>query len=137
MRECLTEAVKHGEFLTETLMEGVMKNKFIGWLTASAIIMLLLPWAAVTFVKGDAGMAVVFLLFFVVDPVYAMASGYFAGKSIRKMWYVPAMTAIMFLAGVWIFFDMGESAFVIYAGVYLVIGMVSMLISLFISKRAQ
>lgn len=36
---------------------------------------------------------------------------------------------VLFLLGTWIFFDPGEGAFVIYAGVYLVIGMVSMVFS--------
>lgn len=31
--------------------------------------------------------------------------------------------------GTWIFFDMGEGAFAIYAGIYLVIGIVSMFVS--------
>ncbi len=37
--------------------------------------MLALPWLAVTFVKGDAGMAVCFLLFFAIDPLYSVAIG--------------------------------------------------------------
>lgn len=106
-----------------------MKTKFLGWLAASAAVMLLLPWAAVTFVDSHAGMAVTILLFFVIDPIYAVVAGAFAGKNIKGLWSVPVMAAILFLLGAWIFFDMGEGAFVIYAGVYLVIGIVSMFVS--------
>lgn len=106
-----------------------MKTKFLGWLTGSAAIMLLLPWAAVTFVKSNAGMAVTLLLFFVVNPIYVVAAGAFAGRNIKSLWGVPFIAAILFLLGAWIFFDMGEGAFVIYAGVYLVIGIASMVVS--------
>ncbi len=41
------------------------------------------------------------------------------------------------LLGTWIFFDPGESAFVIYAGLYLVIGIVSMLFSSQLSARKR
>ena len=34
--------------------------------------MLMFPWLAVAFVKGDAGMAVCFLLFFAVNPLYSV-----------------------------------------------------------------
>ncbi len=41
-----------------------MNKNMIIWFAVSAVLMLALPWLAVTFVKGDAGMAVCFLLFF-------------------------------------------------------------------------
>lgn len=52
-----------------------MKKNFILWLAVSAVIMLVLPWLAVTFVKGDAGMAACLLLFFAVNPIYSVAMG--------------------------------------------------------------
>ena len=48
-----------------------MKNNFILWIIISLAIMLVLPWLAVFFVKGDAGMAVCFILFFAVNPIPA------------------------------------------------------------------
>ena len=41
---------------------GEMIKNMILWFAVSAVLMLALPWFAVTFVKGDAGMAVCFLL---------------------------------------------------------------------------
>lgn len=112
-----------------------MKTKFSGWLTGSAVVMLLLPWAAVTFVNSNAGMAVTLVLFFVINPVYAMIAGVFAGRNIKGLWSVPVIAAILFLLGAWIFFDMGKGAFAIYAGGYLFIGMASMFLSSWISGR--
>ena len=35
-------------------------KKIIPWMLATAVIMLVFPWLAVTFIKGDGGMAVCF-----------------------------------------------------------------------------
>lgn len=114
-----------------------MKKDFILWLAASAVVMLVLPWLAVTFVKGDAGMAVCFLLFFAVNPLYSVINGAFAGKDIRCLWSLPAVSAVLFLIGTWIFFDMGETAFILYAAAYLALGIAAMLISMFIRKKTR
>ena len=114
-----------------------MKKNIILWLAASAVVMLAFPWLAVTFVKGDAGMAVCFLLFFAVNPLYSVLIGAFVGKDIRHLWSLPVILAVLFLIGTWIFFDMGETAFILYAVVYLVLGIVAMLISMFIRKKTK
>ena len=112
-----------------------MKKNIILWVAASAVVMLAFPWLAVTFVKGDAGMAVCFLLFFAVNPLYSVIIGAFAGKDVKHLWSLPFISAVLFLIGTWIFFDMGETAFILYAAVYLVIGIMAMLISMFIRKK--
>ena len=114
-----------------------MKKNIILWMAASAVVMLAFPWLAVTFVKGDAGMAVCFLLFFAVNPLYSVIIGAFAGKDVKHLWSLPVISAVLFLIGTWIFFDMGETAFILYAAVYLVIGIMAMLISMFIRKKTQ
>ena len=114
-----------------------MKKNIILWLAVSAAIMLALPWLAVTLVKGDAGMAACFVLFFAVNPIYSVILGVFAGKDVKHLWSLPVISAVLFLIGTWIFFDMGEMAFVLYAVVYLVLGIVTMLISMIIRKRVQ
>ena len=62
-----------------------MKNSYVSWIILSLAIMIIPPWIAVTFIRSDAGMAVVFLLFYAIDPLYSAIAGYFAGKDIRKM----------------------------------------------------
>ena len=114
-----------------------MKKNIILWMAASAVVMLAFPWIAVTFVKGDAGMAVCFLLFFALNPLYSVIFGVFAGKDMKHLWSLPIVSAALFLIGTWIFFDMGEMAFILYAVVYLVLGIVAMLISMIIRKKAQ
>ena len=114
-----------------------MKKNFILWLAVSAVVMLALPWIVVTFVKGDAGMAVCLLLFFAINPIYSVAIGVFSGKDMKHLWSLPIVSAALFLIGTWIFFDMGEMAFVLYAVVYLALGIVTMLISMLIRKKIQ
>ena len=114
-----------------------MKRNIILWMAASAVVMLALPWIAVTFVKGDAGMAACFVLFFALNPLYSVILGVFAGKDVKHLWSLPVISAVLFLIGTWIFFDMGEMAFVLYAVVYLALGIVTMLISMIIRKKVQ
>lgn len=114
-----------------------MKQNRILWLAASAVVMLALPWLAVTFVKADGGMAVCFLLFFGVNPLYSVIIGAFAGKDIRWLWSLPVISAALFLIGAWIFFDMGQTEFILYTTVYLVLGIAAMLISAFMRRSTQ
>ena len=110
-------------------------KKLILWIIASAVITLAFPWLAVTFIKGDGGMAVCFILFFALNPIYVICAGVYAGKDKKRLWALPILTALFFWAGIWLFFDMGEKAFVLYALVYLFLGAVAMLISMFIKKK--
>lgn len=110
-------------------------KKIIFWLIASAVVMLLLPWLSVTFIKGDNGMAVCFILFFALNPVYTICAGAYTAKDVKRFWILPIITAIFFLTGTWLFFDMGEKVFILYAGVYLLLGIAAMLISAFIKKH--
>lgn len=114
-----------------------MKNNIIPWVIISLVIMLALPWLAVSFVKGDAGMAVCFILFFAINPIYSVILGVFAGKNIKRLWGMPVISAVLFLLGSWIFFSMGERAFILYAGVYLILGIAAMTISMIIHRKTQ
>lgn len=111
-----------------------MKNWKLALL--SSAVMLGLPWLAVTFVPGDAGMAVCFLLFFAIDPVFSVICGVFAGKNAKKYWFQPILPPLFFLAGVWLLFAPGETAFLLYAAVYLLLSYLAMGVSaVFLSKK--
>lgn len=118
-------------------VDGVTMKKIFPWLIASTAILLALPWLAVTFVKSDAGMAVSLFLFFVLNPIYAICAGAYAGRDVKRFWALPVITALFFLAGAWWFFELGESDFILYALVYLILGMAAMLLSQFVRKKRQ
>ncbi|MBE6961742.1 MAG: hypothetical protein E7445_04725 [Ruminococcaceae bacterium] len=109
-------------------------KKRMAWVISAAVLMIGFPWLAVTF-AGSAGMAVCFILFFAVNPLFAAVCGAFAGKDVRQLWILPVITAGLFLAGAWLFFDMGEPAFLLYGGCYFAIGILAMLIRSFVSRQ--
>ena len=96
--------------------------------------MLGLPWAAVTFVRGSSGMAVCLLLFFAIDPLFAILCGTAAGKQ-EELWMLPMFPALLFAVGAWLFLEPGESAFLLYAFVYLLLGYAAMFAARFGAKR--
>lgn len=104
-----------------------MAKKTIFPLMISAVVALLLPWLAVTLVKGDGGMAVTFLLFFAINPITAILLGIFSGGNVRGAWFQPLLFTALFLAGAWVFFTITETAFLLYAAVYLLLGYAAML----------
>ena len=110
-----------------------MKQKWTTWAIYSLFVMLGLPWLAVTF-AGNAGMAVCFLLFFAVNPIFCAGCGMAAGASPRKLWFVPPVNALLFLMGTWTFFEFAEPAFWLYAGVYLLIGFVFMALCVLVRR---
>ena len=110
-----------------------MKKLFV-WIILSAVLMIGCPYIAVTF-AGDAGMAVCFILFFAVNPLFSVICGVFAGTDIKKLWSMPIITAILFLVGVWLFFEMGESAFIVYSGCYFAIAATAMAVSAVVKRR--
>ena len=111
-----------------------IKNNFLTWLILTAIVMLVLPWLTFMFIKGDAGMAVCFILFYVLNPLFSIICGVFSGKNPKKLWFCPLMTGILFIVGCWISFEMGEGAFVVYGIGYSAIGAAAMGISVLLSK---
>ncbi len=106
-----------------------MKKKLMFWVAVSAAVMIAFPGLIAAFVKNDAGMAACLLLFFLVNPIYSLVVGVFAGKDSKQLWSLPVISAVFFLSGTWIFIDRGEIAFILYAGVYLVLGLLAMLVS--------
>ncbi len=93
----------------------------------AVILMVGCPFLAVTFARG-AGMAVCFLLFFFLDPLFSGVCGFVAGKNVKRDWALMLLSPGLFLIGSWLFFDFGEPAVLLYAGWYFVIGLLAMLI---------
>lgn len=109
----------------------------LSWLAASAAVMLGLPWLAVAFAPADAGMAVCLVLFFAVNPLYAVAAGICAGHRLRRLWPTVVFPAALFLAGSWPLFDPNEMAFAAYAGCYLGLSLIAAIGSFLLSRKAK
>ena len=102
------------------------------WLAITVIIMFALPFAVARFASACSVMALCMMLFFVVNPIYSATLGYRCGKDLRRMWNLPLVSAIAFLAGTWIFFDIHEPWFLAYAAGYLAISCITMFFSRYI-----
>lgn len=111
-------------------------KKLLFWTMLALLIMIGCPWLAVAFAK-DAGMAICFLLFFAINPLFSALCGAFAGRELRLLWPLPLITAGLFLVGTWLLFEMAETAFLLYGGGYLLIGMLAMLISALVKCKAR
>ena len=109
-------------------------KKLAIWMLEAILLMLGCPWLTSSFVDVS-GMAICILLFFIVNPLYAAVCGAAAGRQIKKLWPLPILTAGLYLAGAWLFLEMGELDFLLYAGSYLVIGLAAMLLSALSLRR--
>ena len=102
-----------------------MKKTLI-WLAACTAAMLGPPWLS-TMVPREHAMMVVVAAFFLANPLLAGGTGIFAGWEIKSRWWMPLAHAALFVCGAWLFLEMGEPAFFLYAAAYLTTGILTML----------
>lgn len=112
-------------------------KKNIAVIAAIVAVMFGLPWAAVTFAPGDAGMAICFVLFFGVNFMCSLYVGIFSGLAMKQRWFLPIVNAAAFLLSAWILFDIGEPAFMGYAAAYLIFGLLTMLITVVVVRNVR
>ncbi len=93
---------------------------------------LVFPLLAVHIVKGDNGMAVALLTFFVFNPLVAVAIGVISGTDIRCLFSAPLVFSMLFWVFAVLIFD---PAFpLVYSALYLALSAVSMLLTFIIKK---
>lgn len=107
---------------------GDSMKKNIKWMGLSLVILFVLPLLSAKF-AGPSGMALCFIMFFAINPIFFVAQGIASGKEIKKHWFIPLVSALIYLISMWLVFDMGETAFILYSGIYLAIGVAVMLIT--------
>lgn len=110
------------------------QHLIIKWSLIFAVVMLLFPWMAVTWVPSNDGMSVCLLLLFVADPLCIIVSGIAGGRKLAEGWILPLLGSAFLLAGTWLFFELGEAAFVLYAFIDLLLGYAALLIRYFFSR---
>ena len=113
------------------------RQMVILWLTITAMVMFALPFVVARFASECSGMALCMILFFIVNPIYSAILGFRCGRNIRQMWNLPLVSSVAFLAGTWLFFDIKEVWFIIYASVYLIIGLGAMGISKYMNHKIK
>lgn len=105
-------------------------------LIISFVVLFVFPLLTVLYAATN-GMMICFLLFFAVNPLFFIVEGIVCGFSLRKHWCLPLISALVYLFSTWILLDMGETAFLLYTGIYLGGSLVSMLGAYFGMKFGQ
>lgn len=103
------------------------------WTTVSLLLFVVLPWLITVLIHSDAAMAACFILFYAIDPVFAIAAGMFAGKDPRRLWFVPLLIPVLFVLGTRLCFA-ADPAFVTYALMYLLLGGTTMFVFLLMTN---
>lgn len=104
-----------------------VKRKCYVALITLLIVMLILPLVAVRVASPDVGMGLFIILFFAVNPFTVFALSIMAGTDIKKLWWVPVLSSVVFPLCFWIvIMDIVVDLFV-YSALYLVVGLLAMI----------
>lgn len=113
-----------------------MERSSVIWLLCTAAVMLGMPGAA-SVMDQDTFMVLVVLEFFIIGPLWSLATGIFAGWQAKARWWLAVADPLLFLFGSWIFLEMGELDFLYYAFSYLMVGLLSTFVTYVIRQRFQ
>lgn len=107
-----------------------MKNKILLSLALILLTMLLFPILVINFASADAGMALCFILFFIINPALVLALTVISLKDLKKLFWLPLFSIIAFP----LLFSIAVSGVVwelyIYSALYLLVSAVTVLIYL-------
>lgn len=112
-----------------------MNKRFRNWIIASAVVMLGLPFLAVAFTTGNMALVICIALFWAINPIFSIVQGYAAGSDVREMWGLPLLNSLLYVAGMWLFFAMGEMSFLLYGLMYMALGYLAMWMMWMVCRR--
>ena len=104
-----------------------LRTKVIIAIIAPVLCMLVWPLLAMLIFKDESGMGLLFLEFFVVNPILLIALGIMSGTDIKRLWGVPIAVSLAFplLFGVAIREFVFDLYF--YSAIYIPISAIAML----------
>ncbi len=103
-------------------------NRTLKLIIITALVMMALP-KVIAASAGSGAMALMFILFYAGYPAYSAFIGWQAGKDIKKRWFLPMLSAGLFLLGAVLIFTPSEKWFYIYTVVYVGLGLLAMALS--------
>ena len=95
----------------------------------SFAVTVLLPLLICYVLRVGGGMAFMWILWYLVNPLWHAALGAISGRDVKKSWYLPLVSAAIFLAGAMMLFPGNGKHFAVFAACYAGIGMLAALIS--------
>ena len=114
-----------------------LKKKIIIAVTSMFLILLIIPFVFINLSQSYEFMGIMILLFFVVNPIAVVIINLIIGKDLKKLWWMPILFCIIFLLSYWLILEEIILDLIIYAICYLVIGIIFMFISKFISVKRK
>ena len=87
------------------------------------LLLIFLPSLLTRLFAGTAGMAICFILFLAVNPVYFALLGIFCSRSVKTRWYLPPVSALIYVLTMCVVFTFTETAWYYYAAIYLFISL--------------
>lgn len=114
---------KWGDFMKKTVL----------WLGLSIVAFFGLLLLTVLY-GGSGGLGICLILFLCVYPLFFITEGIVCGLTLQQHWWLPLASAVIYLLSAWILLDMGETAFLIYTGMYLGVSVMAMLGAYFAKK---
>ena len=105
---------------------SIVKKTWVAVFTI-ILVMLIFPVMVLNFAPGDAAMGLCIILFFLINPLTVIALSVMAGTELRKLWWIPVVSAVafplLFSVAVW---EPVMELF-IYSVLYFCVGMLVML----------
>lgn len=107
-----------------------LKHPAVVWTAAALVLFTLVPWVVCFVIRSDAAMAICFILWYAIDPVFAIAAGMFAGRDPKHLWFLPLLLPVLFLLASWTCFEWGDPGYLGFALMYLLLGGTTMFVFL-------
>jgi len=112
-----------------------LKKKLIVSFIIMLVILLILPFVFIKTAEPHEFMGIMMLLFFGINPITTAIINSMIGKDIKKIWWMPLLFSIVFLLSYWLVLKEVIFDLMIYAVIYLIIGLIFMFISYLIVKK--
>lgn len=114
-----------------------MSKKLVFSIILSGVMMILLPFMTVDTSGTELGIASIYTNLYVVNPVYTLGIGIFAGTDREKLWSLPLITAVFFILGFGLIISFADILVYMYALCYLLTSTLAMFFIDFLLKRRK
>ncbi len=114
-----------------------MEVKFFEILAYTIALIAFCPYVVVQFLVTKTVSASLFVLMYIINPIYCIMIGVVASKNVKKDFILIFLPAIVFIISYSIIFKVIELGFIFYGFIYLLISLIALLIALYIKKRKE
>lgn len=114
-----------------------MSKKLVFSLILSGVIMFFVPLVTVDPSGSELGILSVFTNLFVINPVFTLGIGIFAGTDKDKLWPLPLFNSLFFIISFGMLFGFGDMMIYMYALCYLLTSTLAMFFIHFLKNRRK